>query len=72
MENLEIAQEILTVKQVCKVLNICRSTFDNRVKTGHIKAVKQFRKIYVLRSDLLVQLSMSNAEQPTEPTLEAA
>lgn len=65
--NFDMSQEIMDVKDVCRVLNICRSTFDNRVKSGHIKVKKHFRKIYVLRKDLMAQLSISNVEPTTEP-----
>lgn len=72
MQNLEAEKEVLTAQDVCKILQISRTTFDRRIKTGHIKVVKQFRKIYVLRSELLPQLSIVKAEQPQPIELEAS
>ena len=72
MQNLEKEDDVLTPQDVCKILKICRSTFDRRTKAGQLKVVRHYRKIYVLRSDLLAQLSMSKAEQLQPIELEAA
>jgi excisionase family DNA binding protein len=44
-------QEAFSVREFCERFGICRQTFYNQAKHGHIKARKLGRKTVILRSD---------------------
>ena len=55
--NTEPEEKILTRDEVCKLLNITKSTLWKRTKTGKIQSYGQGRRVYYKRSEVMESLT---------------